>query len=154
MALILFIIDFFQCVYQYLLKQSICIIVNTLNDQISSSFVYVAFLKTMANFIILPITIASILQITKLKLYETYLPWSSGITVLYWISVMFVKLISSTPWSVFSDTKFSNDLNSRLGGKLASIKYNIDFPKKSFRKPSAYWDHCPALSDLLKYNVH
>ena len=98
--------------------------------------------KTPANSIILPIKLASGLQISKLKIYENYLPWSSGITVLYWISVMFVKLISSIPWSVFSDTKFSNDLNSRLGGKLASRNTITIFLKKNFKKPLAYCDHC------------
>ena len=110
--------------------------------------------KTPANSIILPIKLASGLQISKLKIYENYLPWSSGITVLYWISVMFVKLISSIPWSVFSDTKFSNDLNSRLGGKLASRNTITIFLKKKLQKTTGLLWPLLSRSNSLKYNFH
>ena len=110
--------------------------------------------KPPANSITLPIKLASGLQISKLKIYENYLPWSSGITVLYWISVMFVKLISSIPWSVFSDTKFSNDLNSRLGGKLASRNTITIFLKKKLQKTTGLLWPLLSPSNSLKYNFH
>ena len=53
-------------------------------------------------------------------------------TVLCWISVIVVNPISVIPFSVFSDTISSNELNSLLGGKLGTeekknTKYSLPY---------------------------